>query len=271
MTDAAPQVQLRHGLRRRRRGRRRRRRGRKRAFTADEVEQIRARGRRRGRGAAPWPASQAARPQALAEIAAGRRSRPCRRLAEVAHEHRVGSAELALACARSIAAAALRPVPEAPVQAALEALAREIEAAPRLIVARRRRPRRAACRRRWTRPPRRSAIPARSWSAPTRPAARRLHPRLGRRLGRASIPRPPPSASPQALHAALAAEGLHAEPLIPPSAPTMADDTKPDHGRRHADLPLDEFEPDDAARGRAGRSTRTTRPPPTWRRCSTCR
>jgi flagellar assembly protein FliH len=56
------------------------------------------------------------------------------RLAEVAHEHRAGSAQLALACGRTIADAALELFPQAPVKAALESLAREIETAPKLVV-----------------------------------------------------------------------------------------------------------------------------------------
>jgi flagellar assembly protein FliH len=55
-------------------------------------------------------------------------------LARVAHDHRVGSAELAQACARAIADAALERFPTAPLEAALEILAGEVEAAPRLIV-----------------------------------------------------------------------------------------------------------------------------------------
>ncbi len=71
--------------------------------------------------------------QALAEI-----SEACQhalgRLADVAHEHRIGASDLALACARAIADAALDHFPEAPMRVALESLAREIEATPRLVV-----------------------------------------------------------------------------------------------------------------------------------------
>ena len=56
------------------------------------------------------------------------------RLAQVAHEHRIGAARLSLACARAIADAALARFPEEPVRAAVEALAREVEAQPRLTV-----------------------------------------------------------------------------------------------------------------------------------------
>ncbi len=54
-------------------------------------------------------------------------------LAMVAHEHRAGSARLALAAARKIADAALDRFPEAPIAAALDSLAREVEAVPRLV------------------------------------------------------------------------------------------------------------------------------------------
>ena len=56
-------------------------------------------------------------------------------LARAAHEHREGSARLALAAAGKIADAALDRFPQAPVQSALDALASEIKAAPRLMVA----------------------------------------------------------------------------------------------------------------------------------------
>ena len=104
----------------------------KRLFPADEVEQIRA---------AAYAAGEQA---ALASISAGQADaigeimKACAqalpRLAEVAHDHRVGSANLALACAKSIAGAALDRFPEAAALAALEAMAREIDAQPRLVV-----------------------------------------------------------------------------------------------------------------------------------------
>ena len=104
----------------------------KRSFTPEEVEQIRAQARAEGERQAitSLTAQQMA---ALSEIA-----RACSQalpaLAAVAHQHRVAAAELALACGRAIAGAALGNFPEAPVHAALDALAREIEAAPRLVV-----------------------------------------------------------------------------------------------------------------------------------------
>ena len=104
----------------------------KRTFTPEEVEEIRQQAYAEGERAATTSVT-AQQMAALSEIA-----RACSyalpALANVAHEHRVGAAELALACGRAIAGAALERFPEAPVQAACEALAREIEAAPRLIV-----------------------------------------------------------------------------------------------------------------------------------------
>ncbi len=55
-------------------------------------------------------------------------------LAQVAQAHRQQSAELALGAARVVAASALDRYPEAPLQAALEALGQEIDASPRLVV-----------------------------------------------------------------------------------------------------------------------------------------
>jgi len=104
----------------------------KRSFTPEEVEAVRLQARAEGERAA-LASLTAQQMAALSEIA-----RACNQalptLAAVAHQHRVGAAELALACGRAIAGAALEQCPQAPVQAALEALGREIEAAPRLIV-----------------------------------------------------------------------------------------------------------------------------------------
>lgn len=104
----------------------------KRSYTAEEVEQVRKEAYAEGERAAL--ASIAAQQQvALAGLSAAC-SQALPRLAEVAHEHRVTSARLAMACARGVAGAALERFPEAPLKAALEALAQEIEAAPRLVV-----------------------------------------------------------------------------------------------------------------------------------------
>jgi flagellar assembly protein FliH len=104
----------------------------KRFYPPDEVEAIRQQAFLEGEVSATARAAEA-QGQALAEIA-----ELCRKamgaLARVAHDHREGSAELAQACARAIADAALERFPTAPLEAALEILASEVEAAPRLIV-----------------------------------------------------------------------------------------------------------------------------------------
>ena len=186
----------------------------KRSYSADEVEAVSQAAHAEGERAAL--AGVAARQaDALAEIVAAL-GQALPRLAEVAHAHRVGSAELALACARAIAAAALDKFPEAPVRAALEALAREIEAAPRLMVSA-------------------NADLADGLQAVLEEAATAtgyqgaVQVRVDAGLtahaftldfGDGSATFDPAAAAgrvAQALHAALAAEGLHAEPLIPGS------------------------------------------------------
>jgi flagellar assembly protein FliH len=104
----------------------------RRSYTADEVERIRAEARAQGEAQANAQV-QAQTAQALAAIGQAAQA-ALATLAEAAHTHRVGSAELALAAARKIADAACDRFPDAPAQAALAALAREIESAPRLIV-----------------------------------------------------------------------------------------------------------------------------------------
>ena len=192
----------------------------RRSYSADEVEHIRAAAQADGeaRALASIANRQA---QALAVIASATRE-ALPRLAEVAHSHRVGSAELALACAQAIAAAALEKFPHAPVRAALEALAREIEAAPRLILSA-------------------DADLAHGLQAVLEETAQAVgYP------GSIQV-RTDPSATPhaftldfgdgadsfdptaaaervsQALHAALAAECLHAEPLIPGGKTALPD------------------------------------------------
>jgi len=104
----------------------------KRLFPVEEVEQIRAAAYAEGERAA-MASIAAQQASALSQIAmACNQALP--RLAEVAHEHRQGSAALALACARGIADSALEKFPQAPVLAAMEALAREIDAQPRLVL-----------------------------------------------------------------------------------------------------------------------------------------
>jgi flagellar assembly protein FliH len=186
----------------------------KRLFPIEEVEQIRAAAFAEGerQALASIAAQQAA---ALSQIAAAC-AQALPRLAEVAHEHRVTSADLSLACGRAIADAALAKFPEAPVRAALESLAREIDAQPRLVV---------------------SAAPAlaEQLQATFTEAARALgfegavivkpdggfgpH-AFALDFGDGQATFDPAAAAErvtQALHAALAAEGLHAEPLIPGS------------------------------------------------------
>jgi flagellar assembly protein FliH len=103
----------------------------KKTFTAEEVEAIRAECFAEGERSATAVA-QAAQTMALQQIAAAAQG-ALGGLAMVAHEHRAGSARLALVAARKIADAALERFPEAPIAAALDALAREVEAVPRLI------------------------------------------------------------------------------------------------------------------------------------------
>jgi flagellar assembly protein FliH len=105
---------------------------RKKSWTPEEVEQIRQAAFAEGERSAIAQA-EAAAADALADIARAARS-AMSALAAVAHDHRTGSAELAMAAARRIADAALTRFPDAPVSAALEALAREVEAQPRLTV-----------------------------------------------------------------------------------------------------------------------------------------
>lgn len=186
----------------------------KRLFPAEEVEQIRAQAYAEGeRSALASIAAQQA--NALGQIAAAC-AQALPRLAEVAHEHRQGSAALSLACARAIADAALEKFPQAPVLAALDALAREIDAQPRLVV---------------------SADPALAANLQSvlEDAARSLgfdgsvvvkpDGAFGRHaftldFGDGQAAFDPAQAAGRvtlALEAALAAEGLHAEPLIPGS------------------------------------------------------
>lgn len=104
----------------------------KKTFTPEEVEAAKAQAYAEGERSAVARAEQEAA-QALAEVAHAVQQ-AFGTLAHVAHEHREGSAMLALACARKIADAALTYFPEAPVTAALEALAREVESQPRIFV-----------------------------------------------------------------------------------------------------------------------------------------
>jgi flagellar assembly protein FliH len=140
-------------------------------------------------------------------------------LAQSIHEHRSGSAQLALAAAGKIADAALERFPEAPARAALDALAREIEAAPKLVI----------------------SLPADTaesvgevlrQAAETAPYSGQITVRADPSLPTAAFvfdwgdgkaaydPAAAMARVAAALEAALAAEGLHAEPLPPELGPT---------------------------------------------------
>ena len=104
----------------------------KRVYLAAEVEALVAKARAEARQQA-MNEIEGVQAMALAEIGqAVGRALPG--LARVAHEHRAASAELALAAARVVAAAALDRFPAGPLQAALEALGQEVDASPRLVI-----------------------------------------------------------------------------------------------------------------------------------------
>ena len=104
----------------------------KRAFTPEEVDAVRTESFAAGEASAVARAEEAAA-AALNEAATAIRQ-ALGALTRLAHEHRSASAELALTAARKIADAALEQFPEVPVAAALAAMARELDAAPRLLV-----------------------------------------------------------------------------------------------------------------------------------------
>jgi len=104
----------------------------KRTYSAQEVEAIRAQALREGEQAA-IQALAGVQAQALRDLAECARS-GLAALAQVAHNHRVQSASLAMACGKAIADAALARFPEAPLEAAMEALAREFQDTPRLTL-----------------------------------------------------------------------------------------------------------------------------------------
>lgn len=185
----------------------------KRSYTPEEVEQIRQGAFAEGERSAVAVA-QASAAAALSQIA-GDAQAALAALTRVAHDHRVHSAELALAAARKIADSALDRFPQAPVAAAMVELAREIEAQPRLMV-------RVA-------PDLVEAVQAELEAAaqaigysgqivaraePGMPAAAF---QLDWGEGRAAFdPQDAAARVAEALDAALAAEGLHGEPLLPP-------------------------------------------------------
>jgi flagellar assembly protein FliH len=185
----------------------------KKFFTPEEVELARADAFAEGERSALAQAEMALA-QAMDQIAEAARL-GLNALAEVAHAHRAGTAQLSMAAARKIADTALARFPEAPVTAALEALAREVEASPRLLVK--------------VTPEAQERVQAalddlaRNLGHPGRIEAR-AEPGMTLAAfvldwgdGRAAFdPVDAAQRIQDALDQALAAEGLHAEPLIPP-------------------------------------------------------
>lgn len=104
----------------------------RRSYSPAEVEALLADARRQARDET---LAEAESVQAMALSAIGEAlAAAVPALTRVARTHREQSAELALAAARVVAAAALDRFPTAPLQAALEALGQEIDASPRLVV-----------------------------------------------------------------------------------------------------------------------------------------
>jgi len=104
----------------------------RRNYSADEAEALREQAFRDGEATA-LASMQGIQAQALADLAESARA-GLAALSQVAHNHRVHAAGLAMACGRAIADAALLKFPEAPLQAAMESLAREFNDAPRLTL-----------------------------------------------------------------------------------------------------------------------------------------
>jgi flagellar assembly protein FliH len=182
----------------------------KRSYSAEEVEAIRAECFAAGETSAVAKA-QEDQAQTMRALAGALST-----LTAIAHEHRMGAARIALAAAGKIADAALTAFPQAPITAALDALAREIDAVPRLVA-------RVAD----------DQVQA-AQSALTQAAAAAGYPGQivvradGALTGAAFVldwgdgsaafdPAQAAARVSQTLEAALAAEGLHAEPLLPAS------------------------------------------------------
>lgn len=104
----------------------------KRSFTPEEVEVFRSESFAAGARSTEAEANRRVAAALSEATAAIRQSFDA--LTAVAHQHRAGSAELALISARKIADAALERFPHAPLEAAVQALAREVDAVPRLVV-----------------------------------------------------------------------------------------------------------------------------------------
>jgi flagellar assembly protein FliH len=184
----------------------------KKNFTLEELEAAKAEAYAAGERSA---VAQAEREAAMALNTVGQAIHSAfGALTAVAHEHRESSAMLALACGRAIADAALDQFPEAPTQAALVALAREVESSPKLTV------RVAAHLVERTQAALEQTANAIGYPGqivaradPHLPAAAFL---LDWGDGRAAFdPTDAAARVSQALEAAIAAEGLHAEPLLP--------------------------------------------------------
>ncbi|MDP2764203.1 MAG: flagellar assembly protein FlbE [Brevundimonas sp.] len=104
----------------------------KRAYSPTEVEALVAEARLEARTQA---LSEIDSIQAMALSAIGEAlASAAPALSQVAQAHRQQSAELALAAARVVAASAVERFPDAPLQAALEALGQEVDASPRLVI-----------------------------------------------------------------------------------------------------------------------------------------
>jgi flagellar assembly protein FliH len=177
-----------------------------------EVEQVRVAAYADGERSAVAQAEQR-QADALADIASAARA-AFSALAAVAHEHRAGSADLALACAEKIAGAALSAMPEAVLTAALQSLSREIEGCPRLL-ARVSSDSLERVQRALDETAQAIGFPGQIRAmadAAIAPAAFVLDWGDGRA---AFDPETAKQRVTDALNAALAAEGLHAEPLIP--------------------------------------------------------
>lgn len=181
-------------------------------YTAAELEKARAEAFAEGQQAA----LDRSREEELRQLAQIRQAigQAMHSLAQVAQNHRAGAVELALATARKIADAALDQFPEAPAKAALEALLLEMQGHPRLLV----------------RAPEAVAERMQAYLDRAAQAAGFLgqvvvtpDPRLNGAAfifewgeGRAAFdPEQAAARIAEALHAALAAEGLHAEPVNP--------------------------------------------------------
>jgi flagellar assembly protein FliH len=183
----------------------------KRAFTPEEVDAVRAQAFAEGQRSV---AAQAEAQMAQALNDATRAIHAAfAHLSEIAHAHRTDSARLALACARKIADAALDHFPEQPALAALDALGRELDAQPRLLV------RAAGCDVERLRSALEGAAEAVGYPGLVVVKADPALPRAGFTFdwgeGRAAFD--PASALARveaALETALAAEGLHAEPVV---------------------------------------------------------